>query len=81
MDLKTKIKQMIVDRLFLNVTAGQIKDDTNLMEAYDIDSVALFELAVGLEDEFGVPMDEADFQLDTFRTVNAIAKFVEARQG
>jgi acyl carrier protein len=79
-DLKPRIKQMIVERLFLNVEAGDIPDDAPLMETYDIDSVQLFELVVGLEDEFGVVMDDVDFQIDTFHTVNSIAEFVQSKQ-
>jgi len=80
-DLKPKIKKMIVERLFLNVRADEITDDAPLMETYDIDSVALFELVVGLEDEFGVIMEDADFQIDTFKNVNSIAAFVQDKQG
>ena len=79
--LKSQIKKMIVERLFLNVAPEEIADDAPLMETYDIDSVALFELVVGLEDEFGVVMDDVDFQIDTFRTVNSIAEFVQSKQG
>ena len=76
-NLKPKIKKMIVERLFLNVRPEDIADDAPLMETYDIDSVALFELVVGLEDEFGVVMEDADFQIDTFKNVNSIAAFVQ----
>lgn len=79
-DLKLQIKKMIVERLFLNVTPGEIADDAALMETFGIDSVALFELVVGLEDEFGVGMQDADFQVSTFKTVNSIAAFVEAKR-
>lgn len=79
-DLKSQIKQMIVDRLFLSVKPEDISDDAPLMETYGIDSVALFELVVGLEDEFGVVMEDVDFQIDTFRTVDSIAEFVESKQ-
>jgi acyl carrier protein len=79
-DLKPRIKQMIVERLFLKVEPGDIPDDASLMETYDIDSVQLFELVVGLEDEFGVVMDDVDFQIDTFHTVNSIAEFVQSKQ-
>ena len=77
MDIKQRIKTMIVERLFLAVLPAQIGDDEPLMEAYGVDSVALFELAVGLEDEFGVSMDDANFSVESFRTVNTIARLVE----
>jgi acyl carrier protein len=80
MDLKSQVKKMIVERLFLNVKSEEIADDAPLMESYGIDSVALFELVVGLEDEFGVVMEDVDFQIDTFRTVNSIAAFIEEKQ-
>lgn len=80
-DLNLRIKKMIVERLFLDVNPQQIADDAPLMETYNIDSVALFELVVGLEDEFGVVMEDVDFQIDTFQTVNSIADFVKQKQG
>ena len=79
-DLKLQIKRMIVERLFLSVNPTEIGDDAQLMDSYDIDSVALFEIVVGLEDEFGVAMEDADFQVSTFATVNSIAEFVREKQ-
>ena len=75
-DLKTRLKQMIVERLFLTVAPGEVRDDAPLMETYGIDSVALFELVLGLEEEFGVVMEDVDFKLETFHTVNSIAVFI-----
>ena len=77
--MKPRIKKMIVERLFLNVAPEDIKDDEPLMETYGIDSVLLFELVVGLEDEFGVSMDDANFSPELFQTVNSIAEFVESK--
>ena len=79
--LKARLKAMIVERLFLDIEPGDIADDTPLMQTYDVDSVALFELVVGLEEEFDVAMDEVDFQIDTFQDVNSIAAFVREKQG
>ncbi len=78
--LKSRLKAMIVERLFLDIEPTDIADDTPLMQTYDVDSVALFELVVGLEEEFGVAMDEVDFQIDTFQDVNSIAAFVRDKQ-
>lgn len=79
-DIKSQIKKMIAERLFLDLEPEDIQDNAPLMETYGIDSVALFELVVGLEDEFGVVMEDVDFQIDTFKTVDSIAVFVEEKQ-
>ena len=79
MNLQNRIKSLIVERLFLPVSPEEIGDDENLMEAHGVDSVALFELVIGLEDEFGISLEDTDFQIDSFRTVDSIAAFVESK--
>ena len=78
--LKSRIKSMIVERLFLPIEPNSIADDASLMETYDIDSVALFELVVGLESEFGISMEDMEFSPATFETVNSMAALVEEKQ-
>ena len=80
-ELKSQIKRMIVERLFLDVLPSDIHDSAPLMETYGVDSVALFELVIGLEDEFGVAMEDVEFNIDAFRDVNSIAAFVQEKQG
>lgn len=80
-DLKLQLKKMIVERLFLNVAPEDIEDEENLMDEYNIDSVNLFEIIVGLEDEFGIQLEEEDFNVETFSTVSNIAGFVQSKRG
>ncbi len=77
---KSDIKQLLVERLFLRVKPEDIPSDAPLLETLGIDSVALFELVVGLEDVYGITFDEDEFRLSLFKDVNAIADFVEAKQ-
>jgi acyl carrier protein len=79
-DLKLQLKKMIVERLFLNVAPEDIEDEENLMDEYNIDSVNLFEIIVGLEDEFEITLEEDDFNVETFSTVSNIAEFVEKKR-
>ena len=79
-NLKSRIKTMIVEQLFLPVEPASIGDDVSLMEEYEIDSVSLFTLAVGLESEFDVSMEDTEFSPANFETVNAMAALVEAKQ-
>jgi len=43
--------------------------------------VALFELVVGLEEDFGITLEDEEFSLDLFASVNSIADLVERKQG
>ena len=78
--LKSRVKAMIVEQLFLPIEPDSIADDASLMEEYDIDSVSLFTLAVGLETEFGISMEDVEFSPANFETVNAMAALIESKQ-
>ena len=80
-ELKQQLKQMIVERLFLNVDPETIPDDANLMDTYGVDSVNIFEIVVGLEDVFGISLAEEDFSIEAFVTVNGIAELVTRKRG
>lgn len=77
---KAEIKDLLVERLFLRVKPADIPDDAPLLETLGIDSVALFELVVGLEDEYGITFEEDEFRLSLFKDVESIADFVEQKQ-
>ncbi len=79
--MKSEIKQLLVERLFLRVKPEEIPDTAPLLESLGIDSVSLFELVVGLEDVYGITFEEDEFRLSLFQDVESIATFVEAKQG
>ena len=78
---KQEIKDLLVERLFLRVKPEEIPDAAPLLETLGIDSVALFELVVGLEDVFGITFEEDEFRLSLFKDVESIADFVERKRG
>jgi acyl carrier protein len=78
--LKQQIKEMIVERLFLDADPSAMGDDENLMENYGIDSVNLFEIVVGLEEQFEISFEDEDFSVDLFANVNSLAEFVERKR-
>jgi acyl carrier protein len=77
--LEAKLKAMIVDRLFLKVKPEEIPVSASLMETYGVDSVCLLELVVGLEEAFGIHLEDGDFNVRNFVSVAALRDFVRAR--
>ena len=78
--IEDQIKKMVVERLFLDVEPSDIADDDPLMEKYEIDSVRLFEMVIGVEEIFGVVIDEEDFDIALFRDANSIADYVRSKR-
>jgi len=75
-----QIKEMIVERLFLPISPDDIADDDPLMTKYEIDSVRLFEIVIGLEEIFGLSFEDDEFSTEAFETVAAISDLVRKKQ-
>ena len=78
-EIESRIKEMVVDRLFLKVKPEELALDASLIDDYGVDSVALLELVVGLEEVFGIIVEDGDFDLANFSTVKALTEFVAKR--
>jgi acyl carrier protein len=74
--IEDRIKQMIVERCFLDIPPEAITDSEVLIKRHDIDSLKLFEIVVGTEEEFGISVVGETFTVDHFRTVKDIAECV-----
>ena len=77
--LDDQLKTMIVERLFMKIDPADIESDKSLIEVYGVDSVSLLELVVGLEETFGIEVDDDDFDVEHFKSVTALAAFIRAR--
>lgn len=69
-------------RDFLGNRSGkkdQFTDDESLLAAQIIDSLAIAELIVFLQDTYGVEFDADELTPDNFETVNAMAACLERK--
>jgi acyl carrier protein len=77
--IEAQLKTMIVERLFLSVAPEDIQTDASLVDTYGVDSVCLLELVVGLEEAFGIVIEDGDFDVRNFISVAALRDFVQKR--
>ena len=79
-DLKPRIKELLVEMLFLDgVDPVSIGDDDVLGETLGVDSVALFQVVAGLEENFGIRIEDKDFSAERFATVAGIEQVVQEK--
>lgn len=81
-ELKSRIKQMMVESLMLKVSPSEIGDDTLLFspEGLALDSIDALELAVSIEKTFGVATPSAEVAREAFVSVNTIAAYITAKK-
>jgi acyl carrier protein len=79
-ELRTAIKEMMVEELMLRVTAAEIGDDTPVFgpDGLGLDSVDALQLSVGLDRHFGLKTTEGEEARRIFSSVNSIAEAIEA---
>jgi acyl carrier protein len=74
--LVDRIARLVGQRMNLDIPAA----DTDLFESGVLDSFALVELLVLLEQEFGVKVSIDDLELDNFGSIVRIASWVAAHR-
>lgn len=82
-ELKRTLKTMIVEAANLqNVDAGSIDDEAPIFgEGLGLDSLDALQLAMSIEERFGVRMPEGEAGREAFRSVNALADHLLAHHG
>jgi acyl carrier protein len=81
-DLKSRVKSMMVENLMLRMAPEEIGDDTLLFspEGLALDSIDALELAVGIEKNFGIATPNAEVAREAFVSVNTIAAYITAKK-
>ena len=74
--IEDQIKQLIVERLFLDIDPASIGDEDNLMETLELDSIRLFEISIGIESEFDLDFSEVEFDIENFTTILKLKELV-----
>ncbi|ADP31143.1 acyl carrier protein [Bacillus atrophaeus] len=72
---KEKLIEMIAE--ILEVEPEEIKDDTDLVEELDADSMMALEILASVEKEFQIKIPEEELQ--NFTTINNIISIIEER--
>ena len=83
-DLEAEIKQLIIDALMLeDLTVAEIESDAPLfVEGLGLDSIDALELAMALEERFGVQIqDDPDANREIFASVKSLTAVVVSQRG
>jgi acyl carrier protein len=77
-DLKLRVKEMIIERLKLEgMTPDQIDDTAPLFgEGLGLDSIDALELVLGIEQVFGVKIEDEAAGMKAFKSLQALTDFI-----
>jgi acyl carrier protein len=76
-DIECRLKNVLLSRLGDRVTADEIQSDTPLVKnGLGLDSVALLQFVVGIEEEFDLMLDDSALSEEHFRSLSTLAAYV-----
>ena len=79
-DLKSKVKDLIVRRLKLEIDPASIEDAAPLFgEGLGLDSIDALELVLGLEQEFGIKVADEEVGIKAFSSVDSLVDFIKEK--
>lgn len=80
-NLAPRVKDLIVRRLKLDIAPDSIQNDAPLFgEGLGLDSIDALELVLGLEQEFGIKVEDEEVGVKAFASVNALVDFIEQKK-
>lgn len=81
-ELKSRIKAILVDRLKLDRAPESIGDDEPLFgpEGLGLDSIDALELVLGVEQEFGVKIENEEVGMEALSSVSGLADFIVSKK-
>lgn len=75
-NIENRIVQVIIRDLELNISQDELQSATRLDELFGMDSIAIVELAVGIEKEFDIKIPPEHLTVEMFQSLNTIAEHI-----
>jgi acyl carrier protein len=73
------VRAAVIETLEIQDRAGALDATTPLTAIPELDSLAIVELIVELEQRFGIEFDDDDVTAEVFETLGSLAAFVDAK--
>lgn len=80
MEIRTNLRDFIVDGFLLGRDPKELSDDSSLLDMGIIDSTGVLELVGHLEATFGITIEDDELVPDNLDSINNLIKFVQTKQ-
>jgi acyl carrier protein len=79
--IKTSLKDILVDRLAIDLSEVDSSDDASLFDdkGWGIDSIDVLDLVLGVEKSFGVRIDQDEDIKSHFQSIQTLAAYIQSQ--
>lgn len=78
-DIKTQVKQYILDSFLMGVDTHKVMDNTSFIGNGIIDSTGVLELVAFLERTYSIRVEDAEMVPENLDTLNSIERYVSGK--
>jgi acyl carrier protein len=79
-DVKTKVRQYIVDNFIMGATVAELGDADSFMDRHILDSTGFLELISYLEETFGIRVEDEEMVPENLDSLNHVAAFLDRKR-
>jgi acyl carrier protein len=79
-DLNSQLSELIADKI-LKQPGRKLGGDQSLISSGLIDSFSLVDLALLVEDNYGVRIEDTELNAETFDTLNQLSALIDIKRG
>ena len=79
MSINSKVKSFIINKFFFG-DAGQLSDETPLLEKHIVDSTGVLEIVAFLEEAYGIRVEDEELVPENLNSIESISRFVENKR-
>jgi acyl carrier protein len=81
LDVKERLKTMIVEITGNESLSGNISDATDLINGVGLDSIQMVNLILMIEDEFSIEIDFENFNIENLKSIENFSQFITDLKG
>ncbi|WP_430791671.1 acyl carrier protein [Actinoplanes sp. G11-F43] len=76
-----EVRDLLVTTLGIEDRAGSLTASSPLLDGLpELDSMAVLEIVAGLEERFGIVVDDDEVTAELFETLGSLAEFVQVKR-
>lgn len=79
--IKARVRDFILDNIYMNGSTSDIGNDTSFIETNTVDSVGFIEIIAFLEESFGIEVLDEEMVPENLDSLNRVALFVARKRG
>ena len=81
LNVKERLKKMIVEITGNESLNGNISDATDLIDGVGLDSIQMVNLILMIEDEFAIEIDFENFSMENLRNIENFSQYIADLKG